>query len=435
MKELKQLVAILQDLQGPKLRVGRFQDGALKLNEGDVVEFEHESKLPLGCVGANGTKQIPYNYEKLAQEVLPGEHIFIDDGNLDVLVQRVEGTRLFGLVEFGGVLKDKKGMNFPTSKLSVEALPPKDLADLEFGVKLGVDYVALSFVRHADELIQLKELIAEKTKRLNPTKKRILVCSKIEKREAITHLDAIVAESDVVMVARGDLGVEVGTEQVPLLQKLIIEKCNQLGRPVITATQMLESMVSSPRPTRAEASDVANAILDGTDAVMLSAETASGAHPVLVVEVMHKIITEVEANMKFDKKWTWQQGSKVVSDAIEYAASLMARAVSAKVIVCTTHTGQAARFLSRYRPQTQILAMSDSMTIRQQLALVWGVQTTSIEPTQDIEKVFTFGEVESSRLGFVQKGDAIVMTAGHPPLQYGTTNLLKVVTVRSDYKA
>jgi len=436
-KKLEKAVAILQDLQGPKLRVGKFPNGQISIDKGQDVTLRLEGK----DAGPGKKQIIPFNYERLALEVQVGNRILMDDGNLEVVVTGVEGNDIHAQVVFGGILKDHKGMNFPDTRISIEAFTPKDREDLLFGMQLGVDYVALSFVRTANDVRMVQKF-------MHSHKKNIPVISKIEKGEAIDNLKEILSVTDAVMVARGDLAVEVGTAQVPTLQKHIIRQCNLRGIPVITATQMLESMINLPRPTRAEASDVANAVLDGTDALMLSAETASGRFPVLAVSVMHNIIVETEYrwhstltggvedghNQHGSIETGGRQfgGTPTVVEAIEHAAASLAGWIGAKAIACTTHTGQAARALARFRPPVPIVAFTDSPSVHRKLALVWGVQTCEIEPNDDLEKLFDHAETTLVRWGLVTKGDLVVFTAGWPPLRHGTTNLLKAITIRKE---
>ncbi len=427
-KKLGRSVAILQDLQGPKLRVGNFPNGSVTINNGEQIILRLETSK---STADPGLKIVPFNYERLAQEVHVGHRILIDDGNLEIVVTAITDGDIHAKVVYGGLVKDHKGMNFPDTHVTIEAFTPKDREDLEFGLQIGVDYVALSFVRTADDIASIRKFMAERNK-------AVPIVSKIEMGEAIENLDSILAVTDAVMVARGDLAVEVGTALVPHLQKRIIRECNQRGIPVITATQMLESMISTPRPTRAEASDVANAVIDGTDALMLSAESASGKFPVLAVTVMASIILETEHHAKDLRRNTWTEDAGKKGDrtqeAIEHAAGQLAAWIDAKAIACTTHTGRAARALAKYRPSVPIIAFTDVAAVRRQLALVWGVETVHVEPNLDIDKLFTFAEVEIARMALARKGDRIVLTAGWPPLQTGSTNLMKVVTVRSDYQ-
>lgn len=441
-EKLGKSVAILQDLQGPKLRVGKFAGGSITIEKGqNIILRLEEDRTKATEVSKEGEKPIiPYNYEKLAREVQVGHRILMDDGNLEVVVTDIDDGDIHAQVVFGGLLKDHKGMNFPDTRISIEAFTPKDREDLLFGMQLGVDYVALSFVRSANDVRSIQ-------KYMHAHKKNIPVVSKIEKGEAIANLNEILTVTDAVMVARGDLAVEVGTAQVPTLQKQIIHECNLRGIPVITATQMLESMINLPRPTRAEASDVANAILDGTDAVMLSAESASGKFPVLAVSVMHNIILETElrahsvthghhsngnGNGYSRDGFNGHFGSPSIVEAIEHAAANLASWVNAKAIACTTHTGQAARALARYRPSVPIMAFTDSPVVERKLALVWGVQTCSIEREDSIDTLFDTAEEALVNAKLVNKGDLVVLTAGWPPLKHGTTNLLKVIQVKKE---
>lgn len=441
-KQAKKNVGILQDLQGPKLRVGKFPDGKIELKPGEEVIFIFEKRESEIKSQETSLKCIPYNYERLAHEIQVGHRILMDDGNLEVNVQKIEGSRIHAKVKFGGTLKNYKGMNFPDTALSIESFTPKDQQDLELGLKLGVDYVALSFVRSARDIQEIQEFMQRR-------QTMIPIVSKIEMNEAIQNLDEILDITDALMVARGDLAVEVGTALVPGLQKKMIHECNRRGIPVITATQMLESMISNPRPTRAEASDVANAIWDGSDAVMLSAETASGKYPVETVQIMQEIIIEAEKRSKphaeeaelpplhpssTQQKILRPRSSPQIVDAIEHAATHLAQWINAKALVCLTHTGQAAMAVARYRPTVPVLAVTDDARTQRRMALVWGVECVRIESaTHDLEKLFVQAELEAAKKGLVQKGDHMIVTIGFPPLQDGSTNLVKVVTVRSGY--
>lgn len=430
-KKLGKPVAILQDLQGPKLRVGNFDGGSITIeNAEEVVLCLEKSKDPVKQKPGS-KKVIPYNYERLASEVKVGHRILMDDGNLEINVTEIKDGDIFAKVVYGGLLKDHKGMNFPDTRVTIGAFTPKDREDLEFGLSIGVDYVALSFVRTAGDVTEVKSFMADR-------KKDVPIVAKIEKGEALENLNEILGVIDALMVARGDMAVEVGTAQVPHIQKQLIRECNARGIPVITATQMLESMINSPRPTRAEASDVANAVIDGTDALMLSAETASGKFPALAVSVMASIIVETEQKFPQTNRYAISgPGSHtglLMQEAVEHAAGELATWIDAKAIACTTHSGRAARALAKYRPRVPIIALSDSTQTRRQLALVWGVVSVAMEPMQDLDKLFMQAEVEVAKLQIAHKGDRIVLTAGWPPLRSGNTHMLKVVTVRSDYK-
>ncbi len=435
-KKLNRSIAILQDLQGPKLRVGTFEGGSIQIEKGEEVRLVLEKSTNVSK--KSSVKTIPYNYELLASEIKPRHRILLDDGNMELVVTEITKDEIKAQVVFGGLLKDKKGMNFPDTAISIKSFTPKDREDLLFGLELGVDFVALSFVRTADDVKEIQKF-------MHSHKKNIPVVSKIEKAEAIKNFPEILEVTDCVMVARGDLAVEVGTAQVPSLQKYIIRECNMRGIPVITATQMLESMVNTPRPTRAEASDVANAILDGTDAVMLSAETASGKFPTLTVSVMSNIIHETELRFKNDHKHELEaimslKKPKLVNEpsafpvveAIEHAAANIANWVDAKSIVCTTHTGRAARALARYRPTVPIYAFTDIETVMRQLALVWGIECFSIKAAKTQDEILHSAENTLVEKHLLHKNDLIVYTAGWPALKYGTTNFLKVYKIQKE---
>ncbi len=363
----------------------------------------------------------------------------MDDGNLEVVVTAVEENEIHAQVVFGGTLKDKKGMNFPDTKISIDSFTPKDREDLLLGLELGVDYVAISFVRTPEDVRTVQKF-------MHAYKVNIPVVAKIEMAEAIDCLTDILEVTDCVMVARGDLAVEVGTAKVPSLQKQIIRECKKRGIPVITATQMLESMISSPRPTRAEASDVANAVLDGTDALMLSAESASGKFPTLAVSTMHNIILETELrhlalvgqekqeHFKKPVGYSHKKSSQPVEvvEAIEHAASNIANWVDARLISCTTHTGRAARALARYRPRVPVLAFTDDPKVQRRLALVWGVEACAISANLDLDAMVEFAEKIAVEKKLATKGDLMVFTAGWPPLKYGTTNFLKILSITKE---
>jgi pyruvate kinase len=434
-------VAILQDLQGPKLRVGRFPGGGIQIDKSAEVHLKLEDRNTVAVQPPAGSPPvIPYNYEPLAREMRVGERIMMDDGNMELVVTGIEKDYIKGQIVFGGLLKDHKGMNFPDTKLSVAAFTEKDREDLLFGMQLGVDFIALSFVRTSDDVRNVKKF-------MHSHKKNIPVISKLEKAEAVENIRAILEVTDAIMVARGDLAVEVGTAKVPSLQKEFIRLANNAGIPVITATQMLESMISTPRPTRAEASDVANAVLDGTDAVMLSAESASGKFPVLAVSTMHNIILETELRRRRNAAETFRHlpgADSTIAQAVEFAAASLVQALGAKAAVCITHTGESAMALAQHRPPCPIIALTDSVTVSRQLALVWGVQAelltaaevaaaegtgSSKEDNHRVEALFQVAEKRLVDHGVLDRGDMFVCSAGSPPLKHGSTNSLKVVKV------
>jgi len=405
-------IAILGDLQGPRIRIGDLpQPIVLKVGEDVVLVHEgHES---------NG--EIPVTYDQLAHDVRVGDRILVDDGLIELVALEVGNARVKARVLNGGNLKSHKGMNLPGIQVSAPSITDKDLADIRFAVEQEVDYLALSFVRRAEDIQSLRKLIP----------KWLLVVAKIEKDVALNNIDAIVRETDAVMVARGDLGVELPFEAVPGAQKRIIRLANRHGRPVITATQMLESMIEHPRPTRAEASDVANAIMDGTDAVMLSAETAAGAYPRLAVEAMTRIIKEIETHPPAVPFAGAEQGDGVVTVEGAIAAATVAAVgmLHAPVIAVFTKSGFSARVVASKRPPVPILALTDEARTYRQLALVWGVVPELVQHCSDYDEMMeqTKGVVTSRELA--SRGDRIIVTAGVPFDMPGTTNLLKVETV------
>ena len=411
-------VTILQDLQGPKIRVGKFKSGSIEIKTGEIVTVT--IRKVLGEAGL-----IPSDFEELPQSCHEGTRILLDDGLLELKVLKVGPEDVQCEVLYGGILKDRKGMNIPGGQLTVDCMTPKDLEDLEFGIKNNVDYIALSFVRQAKDIRQLREIIES-----HQSQARIV--AKIEMLEALENLEEIVRLSDVVMVARGDLAVEVGQSQLPGVQKRIIKLCNQLGKPVITATQMLDSMVENPRPTRAEITDVANAVIDGTDAVMLSAESASGKYPFRCIRTMHDIIIEVERNENNYYKINLDNEYLSVAGAIGASASLTALKTHATAIVCLTTTGKTANIISGYRPKARILAVTDNLATLNKLEIVWGIQTLSIQPYGSIDEVISQVEKMLVQYGLVKTGDKIIVTFGQPIQDGSKTNTLHVYSVAGE---
>ena len=410
--ELNQPVGILQDLQGPKIRLGKFIDGSISLNRGDQFILTSR-KVP-------GTQEIStITYEHLAKEVPAGARIMLDDGKVEMVVDSVDPEigDLFCRVVVGGVLSNNKGVNFPNVHLSVAAMTEKDREDLRFGLGEGVDWVALSFVCKPEDVLELKELIAQSGRAVG-------VIAKIEKHEAINCMEELLSVCDGVMVARGDLGVEIPAEDVPLVQKRLIKTANRLGIPVITATQMLDSMVSSPRATRAEISDVANAIIDGTDAVMLSNETAVGKYPIQAVETMARIAHRIEAEHK--DIYNLDNDSNAIAGAISYAVGDIAEQLKATAIITLTKTGATARNVSKFRPQTPILAVTSDVSVARQLQLVWGVQPLVALSMPSAKQNFEAALNQAQEHNLLSAGDLVVMTAGTLQGVAGSTDLIKV---------
>lgn len=409
-------VAILADLQGPKIRVGEIENGAVRLAPGATIVLTNRAVL-------GNANRVSIDYPELAQAVQPGNRILLDDGLIELQVVATEDDAVIARVVNGGELKSHKGVNLPGVPLEISALTDKDRADAQFAIAQGVDYIALSFVRHTDDVIELKRLIESYGASLP-------VIAKIEKPEAVEHIDAILQVCDAVMVARGDLGVEARPEQVPIFQKQIIRKANAAGKPVITATQMLESMIQNPRPTRAEASDVANAILDGTDAVMLSGETAVGKYPVEAVALMAHIGEAVEASLQFAScSFTFGNEAMSMTDAIGNATCEIAKQLHAKLIVTATSSGFTARMISRHRPLTPIFAVTSSEQTQRRLALVWGVNATLVSNAARIEDLVQASLSAARAQGLVAEGDVVVVTGGVPLGIAGRTNMMQVRVV------
>jgi pyruvate kinase len=412
--ELNQPVGILQDLQGPKIRLGRFEDGSIHLNKGDA--FVLTSRPVPGNQSISSV-----TYEPLAQEVPTGSTILLDDGRVEMTVESVDPDQgeLHCRVVVGGVLSNNKGVNFPGVYLSIKALTDKDRKDLIFGLNQGVDWVALSFVRNPQDVLEIKELIAN-------AGKRVPVIVKIEKHEAIEQMDAILSLSDGVMVARGDLGVELPPEEVPILQKRLIHTANRLGIPVITATQMLDSMVNNPRPTRAEVSDIANAILDGTDAVMLSNETAVGKHPVEAVATMARVALRTEQENFGQDPDEVVGAPRSIPNAISQAVARIASQLNSSAIMTLTKSGATARNVSKFRPKTPILAVTPHVHVSRQLQLVWGVRPLVVLDLPSTSQTFQAAMNIAQEKGFLREGDLVVMTAGTLQGISGSTDLIKV---------
>ncbi len=416
-------LAVLQDLQGPKIRIGDLNVPFVELRPG--ARFTITTDPIIG-----DETRVSTTYMNLTKDVHPGDRILLDDGKLRVQVLEVKQTDVVCEVVIGGTLSAHKGINLPNVAVSAPSFTAKDLRDLEFGIKHDIDFVALSFVRTAEDIKELRAAIIERIKE----GRYLPIIAKIEKPQAVANIDSIIAEADGVMVARGDLGVELPPEDVPILQKMIIKKCNQAGKPVIIATQMLESMINNPTPTRAEANDVANAVIDGGDAVMLSGETSVGKYPLEAVQIMDRIIKKVETEYVGQLRVLDRPHEIVESrlDALGRAACVLAEQMSAAAIVTVTHSGQTARVISRYRPRPSIIAITDRAKILRRLQLIWGVRGMVIDGhdlTGDSDKAL---EVIQQRLldsGMIKRGDYVVMMAGQPFFGRGSTNFLKVEKV------
>jgi pyruvate kinase len=410
-------IAILGDLQGPKLRVGELEGGSLELKEGDEIILTTEKII--------GTKEKIYvSYQNLATDVKPGERIFFDDGKMEVELKKVLNDKeVLIRVSLGGTLLPKKGVNLPDSELTMPSLTVKDIEDLEFIIDNNLDWVALSFVRKKVDITDLKQ-------RIKARNSKIKVIAKIEMPEALKNIRDIIVESDGIMVARGDLGVEVPVEQVPILQKEIIRKCMHRAKPVIVATQMMESMMERTKPNRSEVTDVANAVLEGADAVMLSGETAMGHYPRLVVEMMSKIISEVENTVydyNRDDILTPQPHSpSFLSDAICYSACKLAQDTTATALIGMTQSGYTAFMLSSYRPKSLLYIFSKERTLINQLSLSWGVRAIYYAEEDSLDDILA-DEIEIlKQRGFLKTGDVVVNTGSTPVDQHLPTNIIKI---------
>lgn len=413
-------IAVLADLQGPKLRVGEIEGGSMPLNEGDILTFTNEKVV--------GNKEKIYvSYPDLHKDVQPGEKILIDDGKIEVVVREITPDKMVKVeVMLGGVLLPKKGVNLPDTNISLPSLTEKDLADLDFIIGQKVDWVALSFVRRTVDIVDLK-------KRLKDAGSKSKVIAKIEMPEALRNLRDIILESDGVMIARGDLGVELPVEEVPLIQKDIIRKCIHRAKPVIVATQMMESMMERTKPNRSEITDVANAVLEGADAVMLSGETATGRYPKLVVETMTKIILEVE-----NKAYSYNREEMLkplahspsfLSDAVCYNACKLADDVKANALIGMTQSGYTGFMLSSYRPHSPLYIFTKERSLVNQLSLSWGVRAFFYDEEESLDDII-FDQIDILKeRGFIRSGDVIVSTGSTPVALHLPTNMLKITTV------
>ena len=413
-------IAILADLQGPKLRVGEIENNALEINPGDILTFTNTK-----CVGTR--EKIYVSYPNLHNDVVPGNIIMIDDGKLEVkVIEVLPNNDVKVQVVMGGVLSSKKGLNLPDTKISLPALTEKDLADLDFILTQNVDWIALSFVREVKDIMGLKDILKER-------KSKAKVIAKIEKPEAVNNIRDIILESDGIMIARGDLGVELPIEKVPLIQKEIIRKCMHRAKPVIVATQMMESMIDRVKPNRSEITDVANAVLEGADALMLSGETATGEHPTLVIETMTKIILEIEKTAydynRDDILAPQPHSPSFLSDALCYSACKLAADVKADALIGMTQSGYTGFMLSSYRPKSLLYIFSKEKSLINQLSLSLGVRALFYDEEESLDDIFfdQIGILEER--GFLKAGDVIVNTGSTPVSLHIPTNVLKITKV------
>lgn len=412
------VVGVMLDMKGPELRVGEFENGRIRLDEGKEVWVTGDD--------VKGTDElIPINYAKFAQEIRQGDILLLDDGLMTLQVQRVEADSACCIVINGGELTDHKGVNLPGVELSLPSLTDADYGDLLMGIEEKVHFIAVSFVRKARDVLDVRMFLEEQNVH------NIQLIAKLETQTGVKNFEEILEAVDAVMVARGDLGVEIPPEEVPLVQKSLIKKCNHNGKPVITATHMLDSMVRNPRPTRAEASDVANAIFDGTDAVMLSGETAIGKFPIQSVETMAKIALRTEKALNFGEILRAKRIDypRTITDAISHATCTIAMDLGADAILTPTASGSTARRVSRYRPKAPVIALSAVEDTLYHLCLTWGVLPVKVPRAQGTDEMFNIGVHACLEKDLIKKGDLVVLTAGVPVGVQGTTNLIKVHVV------
>lgn len=415
-KEVGKHIAIVLDTKGPEIRTGDFSEPKVELKEGK------EFTIVCGDMIVGNDSTCSVTYADLYKDVKSGDKILIDDGLVGLEVQSIEGNKIHCVVTNSGVVSNHKGVNVPGVSIKLPALTEKDIADLKFGVEQEVDIVAASFIRTGEDVLAIRRTLSDFGG------DDILIFSKIENREGVDNIDKIIKFSDGIMVARGDLGVEIPTEEVPLVQKMIIQKCNEAGKPVITATQMLDSMMRNPRPTRAEASDVANAIFDGSDAIMLSGETASGKYPVEAVQTMAKIAETTENSIDYDAELEFKNKKGVVSvpDAISLATCTTARQLTATAIITPTQSGATARSVSKHRPECNIIAVTPYESVARKLALNWGVYSILAEKVPTTDELIETCADKAAEEGYVNKGDLVIVAAGIPVNYIGSTNMLKV---------
>ncbi|TZE83090.1 pyruvate kinase [Calorimonas adulescens] len=413
--ELGANVALMLDTRGPEIRLGKFKDGPVELKKGQVFilttrDIEGDSSIA------------SINYKELLRDVKKGSKILIDDGLVALEVVRVDGEDIICNVQNSGTISDHKGVNVPGTKLNIPAITEKDIDDIIFGIQQGIDFVAASFIRKAADVLEIRRILEENDG------EDIQIISKIESQEAVENIDDIIKVSDGIMVARGDLGVEIPVEEVPLVQKQIIKKCNKAGKPVITATQMLDSMMRNPRPTRAEVTDVANAILDGTDAIMLSGETAAGKYPVESVKTMARIAEKTESSIDYiNILRTVDIGSTVnITNAISHATCTIAEDLNANAIITVTRSGYTARMVSRYRPSSDIVAITPDERVLKKLSILWGVNPVLAPRMESTDEMIDKSVEVAQEKGVIKSGDVVVITAGIPVGLMGTTNLIKV---------
>lgn len=415
-KKCDQPVAILLDTKGPEIRTGLFKEGVIHVHAGQIFTLVGDREVE------GNEKQVNITFDRLYKDVVPGTIILIDDGLVKLEVIRIEGTDIVCEIKNDGKISNRKGVNVPDIHINMEYMSEQDERDIIFGIEQDVDYIAASFVRTADDVKCIRKILDENGGQ------NINIIAKIENSEGIINIDSIIDEADAIMVARGDMGVELPEEEVPIIQKMIIKKVYEAGKQVITATQMLDSMVNNPRPTRAETTDVANAIYDGTSAIMLSGETAAGKYPVESVEMMARIAERTEMDINYKQRFfNMPRNGKVdVTQAVCHATCTTAYDLGAKSILTVTKSGRSARMISRFRPDCMITAGSTSEKVCRQLNMSWGVTPVLIKEKKDVLELFDYAVEVAKEKGLVQKDDIVVITSGIPIGKSGTTNMMKV---------
>ena len=414
-EELKSSTAIMLDTKGPEIRLKDFENGQVELIKDQ--EFILTTRDIIG-----NDKIVAVTYEQFPQDVKPGDKILIDDGLISMeAIEIINDTDIKCLVKNAGIIKNKKGINVPNVNINLPSLTDRDISDIKFGIEQEIDYIAASFIRNADDVIAIRRVLDDENA------DHIMIISKIENRQGVENIDEIIEVSDGIMVARGDLGVEIPAEEVPLVQKMLIKKCNDAGKPVITATQMLDSMIRNPRPTRAEVSDVATAIFEGTDAIMLSGETASGCYPVEAVITMARIALMIEKSLNYDELLTSKNSSThSITDSISYATCKSCLDLKASAIISATSSGYTAAAVSKFRPIAPIIAATQSQEVMRKLQLNWGVYPIQIEKLYSTDLIIEKSVEKALELGYLKNGDLTIITAGVPVGVSGSTNLLKI---------
>lgn len=418
-EELNEPIAILLDTKGPEIRTGTFCQEEVELITGQLFTLYMNDVIGdnIGC---------SISYKDLVCDVKEDDTILIDDGLISMVVVEVTNEKIVCKIQNSGVIKNNKGINVPNVKINLPAITQKDKDDIIFGIKNGIDFIAASFVRKASDVLSIREILEQENA------EHIQIISKIENQEGIDNIDDILMVSDGIMLARGDLGVEIPTEEIPIVQKRIIKKCNILSKPVITATQMLDSMMRNPRPTRAEVTDVANAIYDGTDAIMLSGETASGKYPIESVKMMYNIAIKTEENLDYKNMLSRKSMAREmnITNAISHATCTTANDIGAKAIITATESGYTAKMVSSYRPNQMIIGIMHSSVVARQMGIVWGILPVNIDKiTSSTDELFELSIDASISKGLISPGDIVVITAGVPTRQTGSTNLIKVHVV------